>query len=259
MSDLVERAAHTLREAQTNRAPCAPLRTTFPELDVALAYRVQAENTRRAGGRVVGRKIGLTSRAVQAQLGVDQPDFGTLRADMCVGDDEEIPWGSLIQPKAEAEIAFVLGRDLPSPGITFAEATRAVEFALPSIEVVDSRIAGWDIRIVDTIADNASSSFVVLGGAPRKLADFDPRLCGMVLERRGEPVSVGAGAACLGHPVNALVWLANTLAALGEPLAAGDLVLTGALGLMVDVAPGDRFEARISGLGDVRASFGGLP
>jgi 2-keto-4-pentenoate hydratase len=253
MSDLVEQAARTLREAEASGVPCAPLRTTFPELDVALAYRVQAENTRRAGGRVVGRKIGLTSRAVQTQLGVDRPDFGTLRADMCAGDGEEISWARLMQPKAEAEIAFVLGRDLPSPGITFAEAVRAVEFALPVIEVVGSRIAGWDINIVDTIADNASASFVVLGGAPRKLTDFDPRLCGMVLERRGEPVSVGAGAACLGHPVNALVWLANTLAALGEPLAAGDIVLASGATEAVTLRPRARVRVVVERLG--RAAF----
>jgi 2-keto-4-pentenoate hydratase len=260
MNELVASAARALREAEASKVPCPPLRETFPALDVDLAYRVQAENTRLAlgeRGRVVGRKIGLTSKAVQAQLGVSQPDFGTLRADMCAGDGEEIAWGRLMQPKAEAEIAVVLGRDLRQPGITFAEALRAVEFALPAIEVVGSRIEGWNIKIVDTIADNASSSVVVLGGSPRSLADFDPRLCGMVLERRGEPVSFGAGAACLGHPINALIWLANAMVALGEPLLAGDLVLTGALGPMAPVAPGDVFEARVSGLGSVRAVFGG--
>lgn len=253
---IVTAAARTLREAESSKIPCAPLRHTFPELDIALAYRVQAENTRLAGGRVVGRKVGLTARAVQAQLGIDHPDFGTLRADMCVGDGEEVAWSRLMQPRAEAEIAVVLGRDLRAPGVTFAEAVRAVEFALPSIEVVDSRIADWNIQGVDTIADNASSAVVVLGGAPRRLADFDLRLCGMVIERRGEPVSLGAGAASLGHPINALVWLANTMVELGQPLVAGDLVLTGALGHLVAVAPGDVLEARISGLGSVRAVFG---
>jgi 2-keto-4-pentenoate hydratase len=156
-------------------------------------------------------------------------------------------------------VALVLGRDLDEAGVTFAEAVRAVEYALPAIEVVGSRIADWNIQLVDTVADNASSGMVVLGGAPRRLGEFDPRLCGMVIERRGEPVSVGAGAACLGHPINALVWLANQMIAVGEPLFAGDLVMTGALGPMVAVAPGEQLEARISGLGTVRARFGGRP
>lgn len=254
--ELVPRIAAALREAEVRRAPIAPLRETWPALDVALAYRVQGEVARLAGGRVVGRKIGLTARSVQQQLGVAQPDFGTLRDDMIAGDGEEVAWSRLIQPKAEAEIAVVLGRDLTG-ATTFADAVRAVDFALPAIEVVDSRIAGWNIRLVDTVADNASSGVVVLGGTPRPLAAFDPRLCGMVIERRGEPVSTGAGAACLGHPINALAWLATTMRDLGTPLRAGDLVLTGALGPMVAVGPGDALEARISGLGSVRAVFGG--
>jgi len=260
MTDVVAAAARVLREAEASKVPCPPLRETFPRLDAALAYRVQAENVRAAlgdTGRIVGRKVGLTSAAVQRQLGVDQPDFGTLRADMCVGDGEEIAWHRLMQPKVEAEIALVLERDLAEPGVTFAEATRAVAFALPSIEVVGSRIEGWNIQLVDTIADNASSCALVLGGAPRKLGDFDARLCGMVIERRGEPVSLGAGAACLGHPIHALVWLANKMVEVGEPLRAGDLVMTGALGPMVTASPGDVFEARISGLGSVRAAIGG--
>ena len=256
---MVEAAARVLREAEEKKLPCPPLRTTFPSLDLALAYRVQAENVRLARGtkgRVIGRKIGLTSKGVQRQLGVTQPDFGSLLGTMCVGDAEEIPWSRLMQPKVEAEIAVVLGRTLDRPNISFADAVRAVEFALPAIEVVGSRIENWNIQIVDTIADNASASMFVLGGGPRRLSDLDLRLAGMVLERGGEPVSLGAGAACLGHPINALVWLANTLQALGEPLQEGDLVLTGALGPLVAVAPGDAFEARISGLGSVRAVFG---
>ena len=256
MSDLVAAAARVLRDAEAKHAPCAPLREQFPALDVASAYRVQAENVRAAGGRLIGRKIGLTSRSVQTQLGVAEPDFGTLRAEMGFGDGEEIPWARLLQPKVEAEIAMVLGRSLETPGVTFAEAARAVDACLPAIEVVGSRIANWNIRIVDTIADNASSGVFVLGDRPVRLDAFDPRMCGMVIVQRGEPVSTGAGAACLGHPLNALVWLANSMLALGEPLREGDVVLTGALGPMVAVAPGDVFEARIHGLGSVRAVFG---
>lgn len=260
MKTLVEDAARVLREASATRVPCAPLRTTFPGLDVALAYQVQRLNVQQAlgtTGRIVGRKVGLTSRAVQTQLGVSQPDFGTLTGEMCVGDAQEVPWGRLHQPKVEAEIAVVLGRGLDLPMVTFADAMRAVEFALPAIEIVGSRIEAWNIHLVDTVADNASSSHFVLGASPKRLRDFDPRLAGMVLERRSEPVSLGAGAACLGHPINALVWLANTMRSFGEPLREGDVILTGALGPMVAVAPGDVFEARINGLGSVRAVFGG--
>ena len=258
----VREAAALLRVADDTRTPCPPLRVRYPKFTVEDAYAVQLENVHRAvesGARIVGRKIGLTSRAVQTQLGVACPDFGTLLSDMAFGDDEEIPWSRLLQPKAEAEIALVLEHDLPFEQVTVADVIRATAFALPAIEVVGSRIDKWDIRIVDTVADNASSSVFVLGGSPRKLDAFDGRLCGMVLERRGEPVSVGAGAACLGHPLNAAVWLARKMAQVGTPLKAGDIVLTGALGPMVNVSPGDVLEARIHGLGSVRATFGGEP
>jgi 2-keto-4-pentenoate hydratase len=255
-------AAAALRDAHAARAPIAPLREAHPGWTIDDAYQVQQLNVEHAvaaGARVVGRKAGLTSRAVQAQLGVDQPDFGTLTADMAHGDAQEIPWGRVLQPRVEAEIALVLERDLASPDHTLADILRATAYALPAIEVVGSRIAAWNIQIVDTVADNASSGAFVLGGAPVALAGLDARLCGMVLERRGEPVSVGAGAACLGHPLAAAAWLANTLARRGAPLRAGDVVLTGALGPMVAVAPGDVFEARIHGLGSVRAVFGADP
>ena len=248
-----------MRDAATSRRPIGPLRESYPGFTLDDAYAVQRLNVTHAvehGARVVGRKIGLTSRAVQTQLGVAEPDFGTLTADMAYGDSEEIPWSRLLQPKAEAEIALVLERDLAHERLTLADVIAATAYALPAIEVVGSRIDGWNIRIVDTVADNASCSVFVLGGTPTKLQDFDARLCGMVLERRGEAVSVGAGAACLGHPLVAATWLANTMSKLGTPLRAGDIVLTGALGPMVDVAPGDVLEARIHGLGSVRAVFG---
>ena len=257
--EIIAGAAKALREAEESKVAIKPLRETYPDLDLEMAYQIQAENNKHAlgrSGRVIGRKIGLTSRAVQKQLGVDQPDFGTLRDDMCFGDAQEIPWSRLMQPKAEAEIAVVIGRDLTEPGVSFAEATRAVEFALPAIEIVGSRIENWNIKFVDTVSDNASSSVFVLGDSPKKLSKFDIRMCGMVMERKGEPVSLGAGLACLGHPINAVVWLANTMIRVGEPLRAGDIVMTGALGPMVAVAPGDAVEARINGLGSVRALFG---
>lgn len=255
---LIEEAANALSAAQRSGKYIAPLRETYEHLSIDDAYAIQRMNTERRlveGRRLVGCKIGLTSIAVQKQLGVDQPDFGMLFDDMGYGDGESIPSSLLMQPKIESEIAFVIGRDLTTENPSQVDVLNAIEYALPALEIVGSRIADWNIRITDTIADNASSSAYVLGTSPRKLSEFDLRLCGMVMERRGEPVSVGAGAACLGNPINAVVWLARTMASLGRPLKSGDLVLSGALGLMVPVTPGDVFETRIHGLGSVRAIF----
>jgi 2-keto-4-pentenoate hydratase len=254
----IELAANLLWNSAECREAVAPLRETFPGMGAEDAYAVQDFNTERqlkGGARLVGRKIGLTARAVQKQLGVDQPDFGMLFAHMAVADGEPVLWSRLMQPKVEAEVALVMERDLPEAGVTMAELIRSVAFALPAIEIVGSRIADWNIRFVDTVADNASSSAFVLGNTPVSLAGLDLRLAGMVMERSGEQVSLGAGAACLGHPLNAAVWLANKMATLGRGLKAGDVVLTGALGPMVLVRPGDVFEARIEGLGSVRAVF----
>jgi 2-keto-4-pentenoate hydratase len=226
---------------------------------LATAYAVQQSITQRKldqGARLVGRKVGLTSLAVQKQLGVDSPDFGALFDDMSVCDGEEIAWSRVIQPKAEAEIALVLEKDLKHEKHTVVDILAATGFALPAIEIVDSRIANWDIRLADTVADNASSGLFVLGTKPVGLTRLDVVGCGMVMERRGEPVSTGAGAACLGNPLNAALWLADIMVRMGTPLRAGDIVLTGALGPMVAAAPGDVFNARIEGLGELRAVFG---
>jgi 2-keto-4-pentenoate hydratase len=193
---------------------------------------------------------------VQRQLGVDQPDLGVLFDDMDVTGLAEVPSGRLLQPKAEAEVAFVLEKDLTQPQVTLADVISAVAYALPAIEIVGSRIAKWDIKLLDTVADNASAGLFVLGATPRKLDGLDLRLCGMVMESRGEAVSVGAGAACLGHPLNAALWLARTMAEVGRPLRAGDVIMSGALGPMVGVNPGDVIDARVNGLGSVRTAFG---
>ncbi|HEY1720691.1 MAG TPA: fumarylacetoacetate hydrolase family protein [Magnetospirillaceae bacterium] len=243
--------------AQSGQA-IPPVRDLLPERDVDAAYRVQEINTKRAlaaGRRLVGRKIGLTAKVVQKQLGVDEPDFGMLFADMALADGEEVARGRLIAPKVEAEVAFVMGKDITTEQPTIADILRAVDFVIPSIEIVDSRIADWKISIVDTVADNASAGLFTLGCEPKLLRKLDLRHCGMVIESKGEPICVGAGAAAMGNPVVAMLWLARTMARVGRPLKAGDVVMSGSLGPMTPVAWGDVVEARISGLGSVRAVF----
>lgn len=257
-SRIIEDVAARLRGAAGGGNPIPPVRDELAPGGVQAAYAVQNVNTEHAlarGRRLVGRKIGLTSKSVQKQLGVDSPDFGMLFADMALCDGEEVGPGKVMQPKVEAEVAFVLARDLVHEQPTLTDVISAVAYALPAIEIVGSRIANWDIKLLDTVADNASSGLYVLGAEPRKLDGLDLRLCGMVMERKGEAVSLGAGAACLGNPLNAALWLARTMVEVGRPLRAGDVLMSGALGPMVAVTPGDVVEARIGGLGSVRAAF----
>lgn len=254
-----EAAAGLLKAAAAGGHTIAPLRDRLRHADQDGAYAVQEANTQAwlaEGRRLVGRKIGLTSLAVQAQLGVDQPDFGMLFADMAVGDGEPVALGRLIQPKVEAEVALVIGRDLTHERHTYADLIRATEYVLPAIEIVDSRIENWNIRFVDTVADNASSGLFVVGGQPRLLKDVDLTACAMEMRRGAEVVSSGNGRACLGSPLNAAVWLADVMVRCGRPLLAGDIVLTGALGPMVSVRPGERFDVSVEGLGSVTALFG---
>jgi 2-keto-4-pentenoate hydratase len=258
MSTPHEIAAERLRTAYSGTS-VTPLRDLLEPQDIDGAYAVQAVNTRlwRAEGRrVVGRKIGLTAEAVQKQLGVDQPDFGVLFEDMRIQDQGVLDWSRVIQPKAEAEVALIMGRDLDKVDATAQDVAAAVEGVAAAIEIVDSRIAHWKITFADTVADNGSSAFFVLGEQVCALEGLDLYTCGMVLEIDGRPTSLGVGAACLGHPLNAAAWLARTLAARGEPLRAGDVVLTGALGPMVALAPGMHVKARIAGLGSVEFRVG---
>jgi len=255
---LAQILAGRLRNAENTRQPVPPVRGDIPPDHIELAYAVQKANVdaRLAQGqRIVGRKIGLTSLAVQRQLGVDQPDFGALFASMAYGDGAPMPLSRLIQPKVEAEVALVLERDLTREQHTFADIIGASAYALAAIEVVDSRIQDWDIRFVDTVADNASSAMFVLGSRPVPLANLDLAAAAMTLSRDGEVLSKGSGAACLGNPLNAAVWLADVMVKLGTPLRAGDVVLTGALGPMVAVKEPGTFVAQIDGLGSVRAVF----
>lgn len=251
-------AATRLRDAAATGVPCPPVRDLLGETDVGLAYAVQrsltAERLAR-GGRVTGWKIGLTSPAVQRQLGVDRPDFGRLFADMDVSTLDRVPSGRLLQPKAEAEVAFVLAADLDADHLDSAAVRAAIGHVVGAIEIVDSRIAGWDITITDTVADNASSGLYVLGDKRLPLAAVEPVDVSMRLYADDVLVSEGTGAACLGDPLNALRWLAETARDLGEPLRAGQVVLSGALGPMVPVGPGTTVRAEISELGTVSATF----
>lgn len=245
--------AARLRQAYDG-VPIPSIRAELDQVGIAGAYRVQTINTEhwtKLGRRVVGRKIGLTSTAVQQQLGVDQPDFGVLFHDRIVPDGGELALGQLLQPKVEAEIALVLARDVTAAHASTVDLLSATAYVLPALEIVDSRIAGWDIRILDTVADNASSGMFVLGSTPVSPLQLDLRTCGMVLEVDGRLASHGVGAACLGHPLAAAAWLARTLVEVGDPLRSGDIVLTGALGPMVSLLPGMHVSASIGGVGQV--------
>jgi 2-keto-4-pentenoate hydratase len=252
-ADEFDAAARRLRAAYRGGA-IEPLRNVLAPTDVAGAYAVQSINTGHwlaEGRRIAGRKIGLTAEAVQRQLGVDRPDYGVLFADMQVADGGGLHAGRLLQPKAEAEVALVMGRDLRKPDATPEDLFAAVDHAVAAIEIVDSRIKDWRITFADTVADNGSAAYYVLGAERKPLKGLDLRTCGMALEVNGKVASLGAGVACMGHPLNAAAWLARTLAEMGEGLKAGDVLLTGALGPMVVIQPGDRVEAAIGGLGAV--------
>ncbi|RSU52228.1 2-keto-4-pentenoate hydratase [Sphingobium yanoikuyae] len=252
-----EELARRLRDAYSS-TPVPPMRDGLDPTDVAGAYAVQAANTAHwvaQGRRIVGRKVGLTAKAVQTQLGVDQPDFGVLFDDMEIADGGDLLASRLIQPKAEAEVAIILSADLDGDDISRADVEAAVGSVVAAIEIVDSRIADWKITFADTVADNGSSAFYVLGSERKPLDGLDLWTCGMALEVNGDVVSLGAGVACLGHPLNAATWLARTLAERGEPLRKGDVVLTGALGPMVVIKPGDVVRASIGGLGSVSFTY----
>lgn len=248
-------AAARLKNAYQTCA-VAPMRDLIEPRDVENAYAIQQINTALwlgEGRRVVGRKVGLTAKAVQLQLGVSQPDFGVLFDDMAIADGGSLSPSRVLQPKVEGEVAFIMAADINDPAVTREQVAVAVDAVVTAIEIVDSRIEDWKITFADTVADNGSSAFFVLGNDRKPLDGLDLWTCGMALEVNGEIVSMGAGAACMGHPLNALTWLAQTLAARGEALRKGDVVLSGALGPMFAVKAGDKVRATIGGLGS--ASF----
>ena len=254
----VDKAADALLGAYATRIPVPPLTGSHPGLPVGDAYAIQLAQVAKwtAGGALVkGHKVGLTSAAMQRQLGVDQPDFGHLTDAMFLPEGVTADFGRFLQPRAEPEIAFVLGRPLCGPGVTVAEALAAVDFVLSALEIIDSRIADWKITLPDTIADNASSGAVVLGSRPVKPDTLDLGLAGCLLHRNGRLEGTGAGAAVLGSPVNALVWLANTLGPLGVTLEAGHVVLPGSVCAAIPFGPGDTVSAAFDRIGAVSITF----
>lgn len=253
-----DRAA-ALYEAFRDRAPISPFTDDDPDMSVADSYAVQQayvdlllEGT---GGKVVGYKLGLTSEPMQEMMGVHEPDYGPVLSHMVFDDGSAIDLSAYIQPRVEAEIALVLGRELKGPGVTTLEAGRAVEGAVAAIEMVDSRIVDWKIRLADTISDLASSAATILGSRLVPLDGIDPRLVGMVVRRNGEVVDTGAGAAALGNPLKAVAWLANTLAPFQVALEPGWFIMTGSLHRAFPVEPGDVVRAEFDRLGPVGVRF----
>lgn len=252
------KAANELLTAYSTREPVEPLIQTYPEIELADAYQIQLlqiQTLLGRGGIIKGHKVGLTSRAMQKHLGVSEPDYGHLLAGMFYLEHLPIPIDRFLQPRIEPEIAFVLKHPLRGPGVTTADAINSVDYVLPALEIVDSRVRDWKISLIDTISDNASSGAVVLGSSPTPLAAVDLRLTGCTFHCNSQVVRTGAGGAILGSPLNALVWLANTVGALGVTLEAGHVILPGAVTSLVTVEPGDSFTATFAGLGSVTARF----
>lgn len=257
--DTVRQVAQELYRAEKERVAVPSLTSRFPQIEVQDAYSIQLAliGMKKAdGAKVVGKKIGLTSQAMQKMLNVNQPDYGHILDVMLVQDGSAFPVGELIQPKIEPEIAFILDRDLNGPGVTPMQVLAATRFVVPALEIIDSRIEGWKIKLCDTIADNASSARVVLGGSPKRVDQVDLKLIGMVLEKNGEIVQTGAGAAVLGHPAIAVAWLANAIGRFGVALQAGEVIMPGAICAAADVAAGDLIQASFDGLGTVSVRFG---
>lgn len=254
----IKTLADMLLEAEEKGKPISPLTESDPGITVEEAYTIQLrvmEMKKEAGQIVVGKKIGLTSLAMQAMLGVKEPDYGHILNGMVVMETQKVPTSELVAPQIEGELAFVLKEDLKGPGVTLTEVFRCSEGVIPSLEIIDSRIVDWKIKLPDTVADNASSARIVLGGTITPLHSLDLRTVGMVLEKNGEIVATAAGAAVLGHPAQAVAWLANKLAGYGIILRKGEVVLSGSLTAAIPVTTGDFVRADFGPLGDVKVKF----
>jgi len=257
-SATIERHGDELFEALRSCVPVTPLRNRISGMTVADGYRIQERMIARmlaCGDCIVGKKIGVTSKAVQNMMQVYEPDFGQLTASMQHMSGAALEMRTMIQPRVEGEIAFVLNSDLLGPGLTAVDVLAATSHVLPCFEIVDSRINNWDIRIEDTIADNASCGAYVLGDTRVDPRDVDLTLVGMLVEKNGEVAATGVGAAVQGSPVNAVVWLANRLGELGVTFRAGEVILSGSLAALIPVAAGDQVIAHFGGLGRCEVSF----
>ncbi|MEK5389955.1 2-keto-4-pentenoate hydratase [Margalitia sp. FSL K6-0131] len=258
MSALIEQLAGELLEAERKRKPVAPITERFDTLTVVDSYHIQLEMVKRRlqeGQTIIGKKVGLTSKAMQNMLGVNEPDYGHLFDDMKVENGATVNIDSMISPKIEAEIGFILGEDLAGPNLTFLDVLMATKFVVPTIEIIDSRIEDWKIKLVDTVADNGSSSKVVGGDTYATLDQIDLRTNGMLLYKNQELIATGAGAAALGHPANAVAWLGNKLSEFDISLKAGELILPGALTAAVVVESGDHITAEFGAIGSVSVQF----
>jgi 2-oxopent-4-enoate/cis-2-oxohex-4-enoate hydratase len=254
----IQRYGDELYQSLLSRIPVEPLTNREADITIEDAYQIQLRMIARridAGETVIGKKIGVTSKVVMDMLGVNQPDFGHLLSGMVFNEGEPVDTSKLISPKAEAEVAFILKKDLMGPGVSAADVLRATECVMPCFEIVDSRIRDWKIKIQDTVADNASCGVLTLGGTRRSPRDLDLALAGMVLEKNGEIISTSTGAAVQGSPVNAVAWLANTLGRLGITLKAGDIILSGSQSPLVPVKAGDSLYCSVGGLGSTSVRF----
>lgn len=258
MTSKITEYANQLAKAETSRIGMSPLSEIDSSLTLQDAYAIQLQNIQRKveeGHQIVGKKIGLTSKAMQTLLGVDEPDYGHLLDCMVVENGGRVDLDKVLQPKVEAEIAFVLKRDLKGPHVTVLDVLQATDYIVPALEIVDSRVRDWKITLTDTVADNASSGFYVLGGNPKKVTEIDLELVGMVFSKNGEIVNTGVGAAALGNPAYCVAWLANRLADFDSTLKAGEVILSGALSAAVNAEKGDSFTARFAHLGQVSVQF----